>query len=169
MGYLDAYGAGDERRNRTILYLILGSLLALIILFFLWLHFRDYTEQKRVSLFLDQLRRQDFQAAYQSWGCSQTAPCRDYSFEKFMEDWGPKSPYANAANLSEGKTYSCDTGIIETLHYPGKDDVNLWVDRKTPAVAFAPWNIKSIPDDARTRFSAWIWNLRRNCKPIIAP
>ena len=169
MGYLDAYGAGVDRRLRLVKWGILGAILVLIVAMVAYFKLRDRSQHLKVDAFLEHLRAHDYKGAYALWGCTDANPCKDYRFEKFMEDWGPNSPYSKADNARIAAKHSCDTGVIEVLRYPGQPDVNLWVDRQTDTVGFAPWALKEIPPEARSRFAAWMWELTRNCKPLIGP
>ena len=169
MDYLDAYGAGDERRIKLVWYSIAAGVLLLIIAVVVYFKFRDYSEHKLVDAFFERLRAHDYKGAYALWGCTDEKPCRDYKFEKFLEDWGPQSPYRDAQNAHIAAKHSCDGGVIEVVRYPGQPDVNLWVDRRTATVSFAPWTLKEIPADPRNRMAAWMWEITRNCKPLIGP
>ena len=169
MGYLDAYGAGVDRRLRLIRLSILAAVALLIIAVIAYFKLRDASEHKVLDTFFERLRAQDYKGAYAVWGCTDANPCRDYRFEKFLEDWGPKGIYGNPANAQIAARHSCDTGVIEVVRYPGQPDVNLWVDRSTDVLSFAPWALKEIPPDARSRVAAWMWEVTRNCKPLIGP
>lgn len=138
-GYLDSYGAGEERREKIVKRLILGALAALVIAATLYFLFRNWREDRQTRLFLDLLNKRDYQSAYQLWGCTPAAPCRDYSFERFMEDWGPKNPRGDAAAARITKTRSCASGVIFTLEYGKDESVLLWVERKDKVLGFAPW------------------------------
>ncbi len=140
-GYLDNYGVVDAKREKIrkkIVYTVLGLLVASTALYFT---FRNYREEKQLSIFYDLLRQQKYQAAYEMWGCTDKTPCRDYSFTRFQEDWGPKSKHADLATMKVVKTKSCDSGIIQIVTFGGKDDVNLWVERKDRLIGFAPWPV----------------------------
>src|SRR5437879_3726022 len=95
--YLEGYGAGEEKREKTIRWLIAAILVILIAGTGVYFQFRNYSEVKRIDQFLDLLRKQDYVAAYAMWGCTGEKPCPDYVMNKFLEDWGPKSAYSNAA------------------------------------------------------------------------
>ena len=140
MGYLDAYGAGEERRNRIIKRLLIAALIVVVIGIGLWFRFRNWAEDQQVSRFLELLRGKDYKTAYSLWGCTFDRPCRDYSFEKFMEDWGPQSPHADAAAMQVTDTKSCSSGVIKFVKSP-QDVVQLWVDRRTRQIGFAPWPV----------------------------
>jgi hypothetical protein len=164
-GYLDQYGAGDERREkRNKLLLILGGC-ALAVLF-LWFFFfvwdktevlraepvarlaqilRNHRQESRVKNFFDLLQRQDYKAAYALWNCSDAHPCRDYPFTEFMKDWGPDSA-RNAARYSIPRSRSCGSGVIVTVNIGRSDsgqnqEEALWVQRSALTIGFSPYPI----------------------------
>jgi hypothetical protein len=140
-GYLEGYGAGEERREKTIRWIILSVVLLAVIAIAGYYQFRNYREEKQIGAFLELLKRQDYKAAYALWGCTDAHPCPQYALEKFLEDWGPKSPHANIAAAKLAKTKSCDTGIIQFIEFPGNDEVQLWVERRDKVLGFAPWPV----------------------------
>ncbi|HVW85077.1 MAG TPA: hypothetical protein VHB50_10375, partial [Bryobacteraceae bacterium] len=87
-GYLDQYGAGEERRNRIIIRSLVGLVTAVVIAGLSWYVLKNRHQESVVKTFLDALRRHDYQAAYRDWGCTAEKPCTGYSFEKFLGDWG---------------------------------------------------------------------------------
>jgi hypothetical protein len=141
-GYLAGYGAGEERREKIWWRVALGVLACAILAGILYFQFRNYSEEKQVKEFLARLKAGDYKSAYSLWGCSDEHPCPQYTFEKFMEDWGPKSPHADAAAAKINKIKSCNAGIIEFIQFPGQsEDVQLWVERKDKVLGFAPWPV----------------------------
>lgn len=162
--FLSGYGVEQERRERVIKRVVLALVIVLVAGGGAYLALRTYPARKQVNQFLECLRRQDYQSAYRMWGCTETSPCRDYTFEKFMEDWGPKSPHANAQaarirsmnarSCGPGVLYTlgtiaahalgergcdCGTGVIHTVTFPGGEEVALWYERKDKTLGFAPW------------------------------
>jgi len=138
--YLAGYGEGEERRSK-ILWRSIGAVVAvLIIAAVVYFTFRGYRHKKRVESFLDLLGKQDYQAAYQMWGCTPSTPCRDYSFDRFMEDWGPNSP---RSILPTGikKTKYCGHGVIAILDTKRGEESLLWIDSKDLTIGFAPWPV----------------------------
>ncbi|HYO82821.1 MAG TPA: hypothetical protein VES20_15555 [Bryobacteraceae bacterium] len=142
MSYLDDYGIRDARREKLRKWLILGLLGIVIASAALWWFvLRDRAEKQQVAAFLDQLRGGDYKGAYALWGCTDANPCPSYPFDKFLEDWGPRSPQAQAAAARVVTTKSCDTGVIQFVEYPDKHQVQLWVERSDRTIGFAPWPI----------------------------
>ena len=138
-GYLDQYGAGDERREK----ILKRGLLALIIVIvgggLLYLFFHNYRQEKRAKEFFSRLAAKDYQAAYAFWGCTAEKPCREYPLNKFLEDWGPQSHRANAGALSIESTESCGSGVILDISNGGRPDEKLWVERGALTISFSPW------------------------------
>ena len=66
-GYLDQYGAGEERREKIIKTLVI-SLVALVVLggiaFFV---FHNYRQERQVKRFFELLQAHDYQGAYALW------------------------------------------------------------------------------------------------------
>ncbi len=89
-GYLDQYGAGEERRNRIIAVSIISVLTLAVLTALGWYLLRNHHQEGVVKTFLADLRRGDYQGAYRDWGCTPQMPCSGYAFDKFMQDWGPK-------------------------------------------------------------------------------
>lgn len=140
--YLEAYGADEEQRARRLQRIkrsIAGLALLIVTALVLYAVFKNYPEQRQVKAFIENLRKQDYQAAYRMFGCTEATPCRDYSFQKFMDDWGPKSHHADTASAHIGLSQSCGTGVILRVDYNGAEPVPLWVERSTHVVSFAPW------------------------------
>lgn len=104
----------------------------------LWFFFRNYREEARVKNFISSLEQKDFKTAYTMWGCTEAMPCRDYSFERFMEDWGPKSAASDPASIRREAVKSCEGGIIQILRLKDQE-VMLFVDRQNLQIGFSPW------------------------------
>ena len=134
-GYLDHYGAGDERREkRNKLILTLGAV-GLLLLFLWFIIFvwdkteilriqsvarlaqivRNHRQENRVKSFFELLQRQDYKAAYALWNCTDANPCRDYPFAEFMKDWGPASS-RQPSQLKISRSRSCGSGVIVTVN-----------------------------------------------------
>ncbi len=153
-GYLETYGAGEEKRERRLLWIV-GSTLGIGLLgTILYFSFRDWPLERRVKHFVEAVQRQDYKAAYTYWGCTAEAPCREYNYEKFLEDWGPKGVYTRAA--LGGKVVDserCGSGYIAALGGAGAEDVALWVEQSTRIVGYAPW--RECPEK-KLRIRKWL-------------
>lgn len=139
--FMEGYGVEDARRERWRKRALLGLIAGLIVSGILYFKFRNFREERQVTEFLDLLTRQDYKAAYALWGCTDANPCPDYALDKFMEDWGPKSPQADVKSMREVSTKSCTSGIIKTLKFGNNPEVQLWVSRGDRILSFAPWPI----------------------------
>lgn len=163
--FLDQYGVDDAQRERRIKLIIVLAAAALVVSGILYLALRDISEKRQVARFLELLRKKDYEAAYALWGCTAQQPCRDYPMNKFLEDWGPNSPHADAAGarlerkepcgtrvidlwihaitskFTTPSTCSCATGIIRTVVFANGEQVDLWVERKDNMIGFAPWPV----------------------------
>jgi hypothetical protein len=167
--YLEGYGDRGRRREKTIRWLLISIVAIAVGGAILYYFFRDYTIERQITRFLDRLRAKDYKSAYALWGCTDQTPCAEYPFAEFMKDWGPGGVYGNGDRAEVAGKKSCDGGIIEIVHVPDQPAVLLWVDRRTEAVSFAPWRLKSIPRDFRGRLQEFMWDVTRNCKPLIQP
>ena len=137
-GYLEAYGAGDEKRARLIKRIALVVLIVLAAGLALYYGFRDYREKQQAKLFVALLQQKDYQAAYALWGCTPKSDCRSYTLDKFLEDWGPKSSHPDPSKLQIGSTRGCSTGVIFEVRSGAKESDYLWVERSTGHLGFAP-------------------------------
>lgn len=139
--YLQEYGAADQRRGLALKWGIFALLVASVLAIILFFQLRDRSEIQRVEQFLEQLRGGDYRGAYRTWGCTEAEPCTQYSFEAFLEDWGPNSPHAKAAEATLGEKKSCDSGVIQFVRFPGTEDTPLWLERDEPTIGFSPWTV----------------------------
>lgn len=139
--YFEAYGEAEQRaakRNR-VLQIAAGCIAGSLILFFvLRAVFENYGEERQVKLFVADLKKGDFKAAYSLWGCTDAAPCKNYAFEKFMDDWGPDSPYAKLNGPEAGSGDSCGTGVVVAIEAKAAEPIPLWVDRATKVIGYSP-------------------------------
>jgi hypothetical protein len=135
-GYLDHYGAGEERREQLIKTTVLAVVLVLLLGGALYIIFKNYRQERQVKTFFDDLSKQDYKAAYALWGCTDAKPCREYPFPEYMKDWGPQAG-KNSGKIV--KSRSCGSGVILTVDYTGKPEDKLWVQRDDLTIGFSPW------------------------------
>ena len=142
-GYLDQYGEIEQRRaatTRRLKQVLLSLLVLLVVGGILYWNFKNYRQEQQVKRFFSLLQKQDYKPAYALWGCSETSPCRDYSFEKFLEDWGQKSASADASGMEISKSRSCGTGVIVTALYGrNRQEEKFWIERQNLVIGFSPW------------------------------
>jgi hypothetical protein len=138
-GFLDEYGVRDAKRERVIRILVISGIALVIAAISGYFILRTWPAKRKVNAFLEDLRGHDYEAAYRTWGCA--APCRDYPFKSFLEDWGPKSEFADASKTEVKKTRYCNSGVIVTLGAPSGREVALWYERADGTLGFAPWPV----------------------------
>lgn len=139
--YLEEYGQAERQHQKRVQIfkwsaglILFGALSG----FILYSVFQNYSEEQQVKHFVELLRKKDFQSAYKMWGCTDATPCRDYSFDKFMEDWGPSSPHADAVGAKVEDGDSCGTGVVVPVDFKGTEPVPLWVERGNKVIGFSP-------------------------------
>jgi hypothetical protein len=140
-GYLETYGAGQEKRERRLKRVALVAALVVVAGGTIYFFLRNYRETQQAKLFFELLRNKDYTAAYALWGCTPATPCRDYRMPKFMEDWGPGSGHADLGALQITKVRGCSSGVIIEANFGGGVIENLWVDRENRHLGFAPFPV----------------------------
>jgi hypothetical protein len=139
--YLEEYGAGEERREKIIKRVLLVVLLLAVISGSAYLFFRNYFEIRRANHFFALVRSHNYRSAYTLW-CPPSKPCPGYSFDRFLEDWGPKGVYGDLSTMRVVKTRGCADGVIIQIDLgKGGEDVYLWVSRQDKLLGFAPWPV----------------------------
>ena len=139
-GYLEKYGAGEERREKIIKWTVLSLLAVLIVGGLLYGIFRDYPEERQTGRFFQLLEQHKYQQAYPLWGCTTPAAsaCHDYSFTDFMKDWGPDVAPVSSADVLDGE--SCGSGVIVDVDAGKAGEKKLWVERNTHFLGFPPYD-----------------------------
>jgi hypothetical protein len=133
-GYLDTYGVADQRRERIVKWsLIIGISLALLVTIG-YFTLRTHDQERVMSEFLDDLKRQQYMDAYKLWGCP--GSCRLYPPNEFLKDWGPEGKMPKAAEVKIEHIDYCGDGVVFDISYPNMDDVGLWVNRTTNVISF---------------------------------
>jgi hypothetical protein len=142
-GYLEGYGEGEERRAKITRTILIGLVLTLVVGTASYFGFRNFGKRQKLDRFIELLQQKDYKGAHALWGCTDETPCRDYSFDRFLRDWGPESPAANAATARVVNRATCGgifdvTGILRIYHFDPDYEVSLWVDAQVGHVGFAP-------------------------------
>lgn len=142
---------GEEPRTKLRRYVISGVTFALLLTLGIWYLTRFSGEKRAVQRFLDAVVAGDTQLAYQTW-----KPQASYSYQDFLEDWGPSGYYGpiKSYHISGAQApRKGGTGVIVIVEispfqpFPASDDaaknrhareVRLWVERRDKALGFPP-------------------------------
>jgi hypothetical protein len=81
------------------------------------------------------------------WGCTDAKPCRDYSFNSFMQDWGPEATPVAGFEVLDGE--SCGSGVIVDVDAGKAGDRKLWVERKDRTLGSIPPGYDRCPHSNR--------------------
>src|SRR5882762_9471346 len=111
-GYLDQYGAGEDRRIRIVKTIVISLVSVVVIGGILFYFFHNYREERQAKQFFAYLAARDYKAAYALFGCTDAHPCSAYPFDKFMGDWGPQSPHSDIAAARITRSRSCGSGVL---------------------------------------------------------
>lgn len=136
-GYLENYGAGDERREKIFKLTVISLVVLLVAGGILWVFFHNYPEERQARRFFDLLKAGDYKAAYALWGCTDAAPCRDYAMPEFMKDWGPSQGQFTDVDVLDAE--SCGSGVIVEVDARPGGEKKLWVERKSLVLGFPPF------------------------------
>jgi hypothetical protein len=150
-GYLDNYGAGEEKRARVTRGIALwgGSALGIAAILFFVFHFviPNRAEQAKVKRFFQLLSAQDYKRAYALWGCTDQTPCSGYRLASFMQDWGPEAVSVGNFEVLDGE--SCGSGVIVDVDAGKPGHKKIWVDRGDGILSFPPPGMERCPQGNR--------------------
>jgi hypothetical protein len=139
--FLREYKPHESREPVAIWKYALGALGVLIVVGIGWWLLRDRDELGQVESFIADLQAKNYDAAYARFGCTPAKPCRDYSKERFLEDWGPASIAKNTGAIKLTEKRSCGTSVIQTLDLGGGETVVLIINRADKVIGFAPYKV----------------------------
>jgi len=140
-GYLDHYGEGDEKRAKRTKLIVAIALIVALSGGGLYLGLRNFRQKAQVRQFLELLQKRDYTGAYRLWGCTEATPCRDYPFDKFMADWGPKSANAEIASFRITRSRACGSGVIVTVDLGQNREERFWVESTEMTIGYSPWSV----------------------------
>jgi len=134
--YLQTYGADEAKRNRVIKWIVLSALAVAILGIAAYFFFHNFPEKQVVKQFLGRINSQNYQAAYQDWGCTAQHPCPNYDYNRFMEDWGPSKKVASPWKIAS--VDGCRTFVTVNVQAEGSELQSLSVERNDLSLGFAP-------------------------------
>jgi hypothetical protein len=135
-GFLDHYGAGEERREKIVKMALIALAAAIVIGLPLLYIFHNVRQEHRVEEFFSLLTAHDYKGAYGLWGCTDAKPCAGYPLSTFMEDWGPAKGDPTKYRIARSK--SCGSGVILSVDF-ANDQPILWVERNSLIMSFSPF------------------------------
>jgi hypothetical protein len=136
-GYLDQYGAGDERRATIVKRIVLSVAGVIVFIALPWYLFKNHAQERVVKDFLGLVRKHDYATAYKAWGCGDPSACSGYPYDRFLEDWGEKSS-VDPKLLRIEDSESCGSGVMLTVRASRDRQDTLWVEKSNGIVSFAP-------------------------------
>ncbi|MCL6481431.1 MAG: hypothetical protein K6U02_06860 [Firmicutes bacterium] len=148
MGVLDS--TAEEPRSRLRRYIVSALIFLILLAVGLWYLFRFEPEKRMVKNFLDTVVAGNFEQAYRLW-----KPVETYTFQDFLEDWGPEGYYGpvRSYRITYASRIDGASGVIVTVEvspdapFPENREteklarireVRLWVDRRNQSLGFAP-------------------------------
>jgi len=140
-GYLDQYGAGDERRARRFklgVICLVSAAVGILVLALLNFLFLSNAAERQTQTFLDALSSGQYQQAYAVWGCTTAQPCPAYPFPEFLKDWGPQALPPGRFQVLNGE--ACGSGTIVDIDAGKSGDKRLWVENGARTLGFPPVN-----------------------------
>ncbi|MEX2304125.1 MAG: hypothetical protein WD733_24480 [Bryobacterales bacterium] len=139
MDFLAEYGQADRRYEKIVTIAGYALLAAIVLGSVYWLFFRNWQEERRVDQFLSLLQQKSYEQAYDLWGCTVEQPCPNYSYQKFLEDWGPGSSLGAVNSYDVGRSYDQESGVIILVLVNGRRIPNLWVEKNNRVIGFSPY------------------------------
>ena len=134
-GFLDEYGAGDERRARIIKTIAVSVAVLAVLTGLLYFLFRNYRQEQQAKRFFQLLETHNYQAAYDMWALTDSER-RAYPMNSFLQDWGPQA--MNVRNFTIMDAESCGNAVIIDADLGTAGDRKLWVTRQNLELSFGP-------------------------------
>jgi hypothetical protein len=136
-GFLDQYGAGDERRSRNIKIVVLSVIGLALLGGILYFFFRNFRQEQQAKRFFQLLEAGNYQSAYTMWVATDDER-RSYPMSSFMQDWGPSSVPMHGFDILDAE--SCGNTVIVDADLGKAGDKKLWVNRNTLELGFPPFD-----------------------------
>jgi len=135
-GFLDDYGAGDERRARLIKLIVVSVAVVAVLTGLLYFYFRNFREEQQAKRFFQLLEAHNYQAAYDMWVASDSDRS-GYPMNAFLQDWGPKAMDLHSFTIMDAE--SCGNAVIVDADLGPAGDKKLWIKRQTLVLGFGPY------------------------------
>lgn len=166
-GFLDQYGAGDERRAKRIKLIILSVAVGLSLYGLIYYFFHNFRQDQQVKQFFQLLAAHNYTAAYNLWNGSDTSS-HDYPMTAFLQDWGPP---VDVSGFSVIDDESCGKSVIVDVDAGKAGNKKVWVSRDTLGLSFPPNDhgcVQALIDgsgnlsyvDKHNKIYAWFRDLR---------
>ena len=136
-GYLDQYGAGDERRARNIKIVVISLVGLAALTGVLYFFLRNYPQERQAKRFFQLLVAGNYQQAYGMWASTEDER-HSYPMSAFMQDWASPSVQVHSFDILDAE--SCNNTVIVDVDLGQAGDKKLWIDRKTLALSFPPYD-----------------------------
>ena len=136
-GFMEGYGEKEARRGRWILRIVIAVVTTAILGTAGYFYFRTWNEERVFARFKETVAKQDYAAGYGMW-CTAQRPCPYYALDKFKDDWGPPSPYANLDEVKVDHIDYCGDGVVFALSHARAEPIALWVERSSGIMSFYP-------------------------------
>jgi len=134
--YLQNYGAGEERRIHLIKQIVLVVIAVVVVGSAFYLFFHNYPETQLVKRFLAELNKHEYKKAYSTWNCAADQTCRDYDYQRFLQDWGPSKKISSPWKVVS--VDGCSAFVTVNVQAQGSELESLSVNRGVNGIGFAP-------------------------------
>jgi hypothetical protein len=134
--YLQQYGEGDERRGRIIKRIILSAVGVIVLAIAAYLFFHNFPEKQIARHFLADINGGRYEQAYRDWGCGPDHPCKNYGYDRFLEDWGPSKKVSLPWKIAS--VDGCRSFVTINVQAQGSELQSLAIERSNHELGFAP-------------------------------
>jgi len=136
----------DESRERRRRNLIIVAVVVVLILAWTAYHFRHYPERRAVAQFLEQLQKQNYEAAYGIWfhdpdWKQHQQKYSNYGYADFYRDWGPGGEWGLIRSYEVDCSYSPSDSsgvIVQATVNKRLEHPYFWVQKSDHTLSFSP-------------------------------
>jgi hypothetical protein len=147
MTLMDAQQYDEARSRRRRNFIVLGVILALVLAWVLY-HERNYRERHGVSQFFDDLKNQNYEAAYGVWfrdpnWKQHQDKHSNYTYADFYRDWGPGGEWGLIKSYDVDCSLSTGSGVIVQATVNDRaEHPYLWVSNSDKTLSFSPTEVQ---------------------------